>query len=78
MSNGTPPQHEAKLDPMRQRYVDSIVQWKVPGGKLLVDVRIKDVRYAYGLWSFEITPVLGMGARWVRHDSLAFLDLEDL
>jgi hypothetical protein len=69
MGNGTPAHLVAKLEPMRERYVGTHAQWATQG--LLVDVRILDVRYSFGRWSFEITPVLGTGRKWVASEKLA-------
>jgi len=41
-------------------------RWNVDGRALEVDVRIVDVRSAYGNLRYQIQPLSGTGTRWVN------------
>ncbi|KQC35019.1 hypothetical protein [Frankia sp. ACN1ag] len=50
--------------------------WLVPGtGKVLVGVRVDDVRVSYGRTQLQVQPLSGRGHRWI--DAEMTQDVED-
>lgn len=51
-------------------YVGKQALYNVAG--MSFDVRVTDVKMAYGNIRFNIVPVSGLGGKWVQEDSITF------
>lgn len=46
-------------------------------GDLTVDVRIMNIRSAFGRIDYEVTPVAGTGSRWIDSNNVDSIDSEE-
>lgn len=56
-------------------YVDEVGNITTERDQIVIPMRVKDVREAYGRVDFLVEPVMGSGDCWVSADRLVFAEL---